>query len=93
MFLQGQTWGAPVRVEPGQPSTTSVGPYPTAVSCASATYCAAVDGNGAVLQWSGTAWSYDRVDPGHHLTAVSCPTTTFCAAVDSAGDVILGRPA
>ena len=93
MFLQGQTWGPPTRIEPGPPSTTSVGPYPTSVSCPSTTYCAAVDGNGAVLQWSGSAWSYDKVDPGRHLTAVSCPTTTFCAAVDSFGDVIFGRPA
>ena len=93
MFLTGATWGAPVRVEPGQPSATSVGPYPTGISCASATYCAAVDGAGAVLQWSGSTWSHDKVDPGSHLTGISCPTPTFCAAADAAGDVILGRPA
>jgi hypothetical protein len=93
MFLDGQVWGAPVRVEPGQASATSVGPYPTGVSCPSTAYCAAVDGNGAVLQWTGSTWSYETVDPGRHLTAVSCPTTTFCAAVDSAGAVLFGRPA
>jgi hypothetical protein len=92
MFLYGQTWGAPVRVEPGQPSATSVGPYPTGISCPSTTYCAAVDGAGAVLQWSGSAWSHDVVDPGRHLTAVSCPSTALCVAVDSAGDALYGRP-
>ena len=69
------------------------GRIPTGISCPSAAYCAAVDGAGAVLQWSGSTWSYDKVDPGRHLTAISCPTPTFCAAADAAGDVILGRPA
>ena len=91
MLLEGQTWGPPVRVEPGQPSPTSVGPYPVGISCPSSTYCAAVDTAGDVLQWSGSSWSVAKADPSHHLTAVSCPTTTFCVAVDSAGDVLFGR--
>ena len=69
MTLTGQTWGTPVRIEPGQPSATSVGPYPTGVSCPTPTYCVAVDTAGAVLQWSGTTWTRTPAD-GSHLDAV-----------------------
>lgn len=93
LAFNGQQWSTPVRVEPGQPSTTSIGPYPTGISCPSAFYCAAVDDAGAILQWSGTTWLYSKADPNHHLSAISCPTAAFCAAVDTSGNVILGRAA
>jgi hypothetical protein len=93
LSFNGQQWSAPVRVEPGQPSSSSTGPYPTGISCPSSTYCAAVDNAGAVLQWTGTTWSSSKVDPSLHLTGISCPSTTFCVAVDAAGKVLLGHPA
>jgi hypothetical protein len=62
------------------------------VSCATATFCAAIDSYGNVASFSGTAWS--ALQPTEPLpagtaagmaTAISCPKPTFCAAVDSGG--------
>jgi hypothetical protein len=54
------------------------------VSCATASFCAAVDWWGSVYTYNGISWSsLDSIDPGYPgLESVSCPTTSFCAAVD-----------
>lgn len=61
-----------------------------AVSCASTTFCVAVDVFGNELTYDGSTWTspagIDSV--GQQLTSVSCPTTTFCAAVDALGNAL-----
>ena len=58
------------------------------VSCPSALFCMAVDGNGnAISGGQATAWSAPvGVDPiAGILTSVSCPSRSFCAAVAGNG--------
>jgi hypothetical protein len=61
---------------------------PTSVSCASGTFCAAVDAAGNALMYHGHAWSpATPVDPqakGRPVW-VSCPSSSFCMAIDSWG--------
>jgi hypothetical protein len=82
---------------------TTVGPFADpragvldAVSCPSAWFCAAVDGNGnAISGRPGPGWTRGRelawsapvtVDPiAGLLTGVSCVSASFCAAVDGNG--------
>jgi len=76
----------PVLVDSG----ANVTPQPTIgyVSCASATFCAAVDAGGNALTFNGKTWSAPvTIDAGTTppLDAVSCPTPTFCTAIDGWG--------
>ena len=67
----------------------------TGVSCASATVCAAVAGNGDVMLTKDGArrWTPVLADPaGGGLTAVSC-FTGGCVAVDFAGRALILSPA
>jgi hypothetical protein len=59
----------------------------TGVSCATATFCQAVDGDGATIT-VGQA-NLAEIDPGTQLNAISCPSATFCIAVDPFGDALL----
>ena len=75
-------WSGPTKMSGSGPAT--------AVSCPSATFCAAVGTGGFVETFNGSAWS-SPVDPdpnGNSLTAVSCPSAAFCAAVDNNGNAI-----
>ena len=63
-------WSRPVKVD-----TVSL----DQVSCASATFCVAVDRNGKYVTYDGVAWSSPQsVAPKVALSEVSCPTSTFC---------------
>ena len=97
----------------GGPSAWRAGPVDidpiagilTAVSCASPTFCVAVDTNGRALTWNGSSWAAPSwsarspVDPdGGGLTGVSC-FPGACVAVDFAGNAVVfpcrpngGRP-
>jgi hypothetical protein len=72
-------------------STPSGGSEPdtlSAVSCASATVCAALDDFGDAFTWTHGKWSGSfRFDPNLTLgpDAVSCPTASFCVLVDADG--------
>jgi hypothetical protein len=58
------------------------------ISCASATFCAAVDQAGNEFTFNGSSWSKPTVlDPGvsADLIGVSCPTAAFCVAIDAGG--------
>jgi RHS repeat-associated protein len=56
------------------------------VSCASSTFCEAVDANGNGLNWNGTTWSAaSSIDSTHAIESVFCPTSSFCEAVDNDG--------
>jgi hypothetical protein len=59
------------------------------VSCVSATFCQAVDFDGAMAEiWNGTSWAAESVPypsgmTGPGLDSVSCTSLTFCEAVGS----------
>ena len=60
-----------------------------AISCPTASFCAAVDADGDVVTYNGSSWSSaTSVDGTKVLDAVSCPTTSFCAAVDADGNAV-----
>jgi hypothetical protein len=59
----------------------------TAVSCASTTFCMAVDGAGRVLSFTGSGWSKPKsidADPTG-FSGLACRTKTFCIATDTDG--------
>lgn len=75
-------WSGPTTVNRSQP--------PVAVSCPSASFCAAVGAGGAAETFTGHAWSSPvAADPGGNLSAVSCPSAAFCAAVDGQGRAVI----
>jgi hypothetical protein len=59
-----------------------------AVSCASDTFCVAVDQFGKALIDNSGTWQPTPVDGQRYMSSVSCPTTTFCLATDSSGNVV-----
>jgi hypothetical protein len=68
-----------VQVEP-----TSTGATISALSCASATFCAIVDSDGDASFYNGAGWS--RLSPvadSGGLAALSCPTVGVCFAADA----------
>jgi hypothetical protein len=74
-------WGSPIPVDTRSGSPTGL----TGVSCASTSFCAAVDGAGRALQFSGKTWTRPReidTDPTG-LAGVSCPARRFCMAIDT----------
>jgi len=59
------------------------------VSCASPSFCAAVDNGANAFTFNGSAWSpATAIDPGNQLSTVSCPSPVFCAAVDYGQNVV-----
>ncbi|MGH9098894.1 MAG: hypothetical protein ACRDV8_01520 [Acidimicrobiales bacterium] len=83
-------WGAPTMIDPGE-----IGGGLNSVSCASPTFCVAVDGDGngvgSALTYNGHGWSSAKsIDPhGGGINSVSCPSQHFCAAVDANGNALL----
>ncbi len=76
-------WQAPVQI-----STSSGSPIITSVSCATSSFCVAVDSEGNVIYFSSGVWSTpSNIDPAS-LVSVSCVSTTFCIAVDASGDAL-----
>jgi hypothetical protein len=83
----GPTWSTTPIEEPG------LGP-PTAVSCAAAGLCVAVEnGGGAYISDDPTAaapsWTFAGIDTPTRLSGVSCVSSGMCAAVDRAGRVLI----
>jgi hypothetical protein len=60
---------------------------PAAISCASSSFCVAVDGTGSVFSFNGSNWSSAAaVDQQASIVALSCaPSSSFCVAIDSVG--------
>jgi len=57
-------------------------------SCASSTFCAAVDATGTAYTYNGTTWSAGvRIDNVAVPTAISC-TSAFCVVVDDGGGAV-----
>ena len=81
------TWGAPLSVVP----VPDESPVIEGTSCATTSFCVAVDGSGNAYTFNGTSWSgATDIDTqingnGSSMTGLSCPTTTFCMAIDSSG--------
>jgi len=77
-------WSQPQPIDPG----ANVLVEPTAVSCPSANFCAAVDWfTGLAYIWHGTSWAAPvTVDAPNSLTSVSCSVAGFCVALDQQGN-------
>jgi hypothetical protein len=79
IIYRSGTWSAPEHL---------LGSAFSSVSCATATFCAAV-GSGAALTYDGTSWSsIASIDLKSVLSSVSCPYTDSCAAVDLGGNAL-----
>lgn len=92
----GTQWSLPVAVDPTN--------FIVSVSCASPTFCAAVDGvlppgfnresgggNGEVVTYDGISWSAPQpVDDAGVVGALSCPDDGFCMLVDESGHAVTG---
>jgi hypothetical protein len=59
----------------------------TGVSCATATFCQAVDDDGATITVDQA--NLVEIDPGTSLNAISCSSATFCVAVDPFGEALI----
>jgi len=80
-----------------QASATSLAPWAqanlsnsqpiTGVSCASSSFCMAIDNAGHSLSYNGTVWT--QLTAPDTLSAVSCPTTTWCMAVTPDGKKVI----
>jgi hypothetical protein len=63
------------------------------VSCASPTFCAAVDANGVAYTWGGSSWSTGTTlsvsnnNSNSSTTVVSCPVAGTCIAGNNNGGV------
>jgi len=55
------------------------------VSCASSTFCVAVNLDGQILTFNGAKWAPSRVTGPKGLISVSCATPEFCMAVTDSG--------
>ena len=87
LVWNGSTW-----TEQPSPWTASLAggtSDPTAISCATTSVCAIVNGTGVSMGDPEGPWSgEDTVDPAGGLDSISCPSTTFCLAADEGGSVI-----
>jgi hypothetical protein len=82
------SWGAPVHVD-SDPTISAA-----FVSCASASYCVAVDNDGNTFVDNGTGWVPVTSDaPSGPVTSLSCPSPGFCAATNNSGQAFFFRGA
>jgi hypothetical protein len=63
----------------------------TAISCATASVCIAVDNAGNAIGGRPGSWSIDDIDGRNALAGVSCPSVSLCVAVDSKGNVVTSK--
>ena len=76
------SWSNPLAVDPGSALRS--------VSCASESFCVAVDGNGEAVLYAGGQWAPpQRIDGDVQLNSVSCTGASWCMAVDQAGDALV----
>jgi len=84
VIRSGGSWGAPADIDREGAIE--------GVSCASGTFCVAVDHGGNALTFNGSSWSapnpIEGVDTGVGLSGVSCPSSSFCAAFNAYGFVV-----
>lgn len=91
MTWNGLSWGAPQKVDSGPAVPGGDPTFPDSiqrVSCASESFCVAVDASGRAITWNGLGWQ-EPVTISPYLTGgVSCPTASFCVASDRNGGLI-----
>ncbi len=82
--LQSGKWAGPSSIDSRATGDGGL----ASVSCASSTFCMAVDSSANYLTWNGTAWTQplpmNSQDVGSP-TSVSCPIAGFCVAADTQG--------
>jgi hypothetical protein len=86
--LSGPSWTKPVKVDFGKPAGLA------GVSCASASFCVAVDGLGHAFVYNGSSWSKSElVDPAavaeNDVSTVSCASKSLCAVGDLKDNVVI----
>jgi len=61
-----------------------------ALSCASSSFCMALDEANRYWAYVGGRWSEGGdIDPAAVVTSLSCPSASFCVAVDGVGDAVM----
>jgi len=86
--LSNGSWGAPVHID-SDPAISAA-----FVSCASASYCVAVDNDGNTFVDNGTGWvPVTSNAPSGPITSLSCPSPGFCAATNNNGQAFFFRGA
>jgi ferredoxin len=90
----GSTWSeeslpwTPTLADPSH-RASAVSGNPTAISCATSTLCAIVNGSGASYRNGAPTWSPTRtIDPSGMLDSISCPRVSFCMAADTDGFIV-----
>ncbi len=97
MTFNGSSWTSAL-IDPS-PTPTSQKSYLMSVSCASASFCVAVDWYGRELTFNGQSWSAPNLILGYRdpstgvvyydsLTSVSCPSASFCVAMGVDGQAM-----
>jgi len=85
--FDGQRWSTVPAPNPSTPHGGSEPDVLSWISCATPTYCAALDDFGEVFIWSGHGWSsaitFDDLQDGSD--GISCPVRNFCMIVDGNG--------
>jgi hypothetical protein len=77
-------WSAPVAIDGHAPASGGL----STVSCSSATFCVASDGEGNAFVYNGTEWSAPQRATDNGLVSLSCSSPSFCGALDSVGDAL-----
>jgi hypothetical protein len=89
LLLTAVTFGALIAI-PGEPSAWASGAWSApsqidgpgnlfkSVSCASSTFCVAVDDEGDEMTFNGNSWSLPQKIFSGELFQISCPTNGFC---------------
>ncbi len=84
-------WSAPVLIDtPSADTGVELG----SVSCASPSFCVAIDDLGNGFSYNGHSWTaIGRIDPAagnpYRPVSLSCPSASFCMAVDIGGNAIM----
>jgi hypothetical protein len=82
----GHTWTSQKTLSTGKMSDRVLD-----VSCATVSYCVAVNWNGKILTYDGTRWTtLSRAGPSG-LISVSCVSASFCLAVSDTGSSLVVR--
>jgi hypothetical protein len=86
-MFNGSAWSPPADVD-GSHTLNSV-------SCASRSFCVAVDQQGDALTFNGRSWSAPAriAGPNGELVSVSCAARAFCVAVGDAASADTGTSA
>jgi TIR domain len=82
--------GSPSEWSQASTLTGSTSDMPIYVSCASPSFCVAVN-SGIAFTFDGTRWSTpSNIDPttSNGFNAVSCPSSSFCVAIEGDGDAL-----